>query len=254
MANENDRTARMVQMRQVTAPPPWEAWLLPLSAFPVPETEIGPARKFCGNLTTAVMKQRSLSLETLIQMEKLHLGDGPDRLSDNGREWIPAMGLGVWPGREPPTLWTKEEFEALDVGEMPRTLMYQVFRVTTEQPARHAARDRMFGLGTVLEILTRDDSEPFLEKTRAVLLPPITDKSFNCFSFYIPLFEAQTFKESTAEQLDEWFCGAAAYIRESPEDEGVLVAARDSLQDVFRSLGGELASGSEPTWSFPVSS
>lgn len=241
-----------VQLRAVNAPAGWDAWLLPVSAFPMPEDELEPVKRFCESVSVALMNQRSLNLETLIQMEKLHLGDGADRLADNGREWIPAIGLGVWPDRDPPTLWTREEFEALDVNEMPRTLMYQVFRVTTEQPARHAARDRMIGLGTVLEIFTRDDSEKFLERAREFLLPPIKEKSFNCFPFYASLLEAKSFSNASPEQLNDWFCGADAYLRESPEDEGILIAARDSLDELFGSLKGTRESEPEPAWTFSI--
>jgi hypothetical protein len=240
-----------IGLRTIPAPPPWEAFLLPVSGFPVPEQELSPVRGWLVKLTAALAKEWGLSVEVLIQLSQLHLGDGTVRLSDHGREWLPAVGLGVWPDREPPTLWTPEYFGSLGPGEMPRPAMYQVLRITTEPESRKNARNVMLGLGTILQILTPDDSETLLHKTRAVLHPPIKDPSYTCFAFYVPLFEAVSLRAATAEQLDKWFCGASVYIRESSEDTGILISSRQPLGPILQRLGGRPEPEPESGWRIP---
>src|ERR1041385_6968609 len=91
---------------------PWkldgDAFLLPVSGFPVPETELTHLRIFLQNLFGAILRNQSLSLEVFVQVAQLSVGDGIARFSAHSQEWKAKMGLGVWPDRQPPTIWPKE--------------------------------------------------------------------------------------------------------------------------------------------------
>src|SRR5258708_1320153 len=123
----DDRKIRLLKQTAVQAP--WELFLLPISAFPTPEEEIELARKFFQRLTPMIENEWKLPMEIFIQSTQAHVGDGATRLFDHGSEWKTKLGLGVWPDRLPPTLWRREDFQNLDVGEMPRRLMYSTLRV-----------------------------------------------------------------------------------------------------------------------------
>jgi hypothetical protein len=179
-------------------------------------------------------------------------GGGSMRLSSHGREWLPRLGLGVWPDRQPPTIWTKEDFRNLAPGEKPRTLMDQVFRITKSHEARVDAADTMLGLGAIVQVFTRDSGEEYLKKARALLLPPIKDPSYTCFPFYIPLLELKSMTGAASEKVESWFCGASVYMRESVEDKGVLLASSQPFDAVLRSLGGQPEQGTEPAWKVSV--
>ena len=161
---------------------------------------------------------------------------------------MPSIGLGVWPDRPPPELWSVEQVKEFMPGQSPPTLMYQVLRVTTDQKARSHARDTMLGLGTTISVFPQQQSDDFFAKTREVLLPPIKQRVFKMLPFYMPLFDMKSLTNSAASDLAEWFCGAGLYIRESYHDKGILIAADRPLAPLFESLGCRYDDGSEPAW------
>ncbi|HEY6370007.1 MAG TPA: hypothetical protein VIX37_05470, partial [Candidatus Sulfotelmatobacter sp.] len=182
---------------------------------------------------------------------QLHIGDGSARFSQHGREWMPALGLGVWPDREPPTLWTKQYFQSLTGDENPRPLMYQVYRLTAG--SKDKARNTMLGLGTVLQIMTRDNADAVLERMRAQLRAPIKHPSFTSFPFYVPLLEGKSVGGIPDERLQAWCCGASVYLRESVEDRAILIASSEPVTPMLRELGGQFQDGPEHEWRIPCS-
>jgi hypothetical protein len=180
-------------------------------------------------LTGQERKRTGREVEVFIQVYQVHLEDGPRRLQDNGAAWRPETGLGVWSHEPPPHFYTGDEFENLDVGEQPRTLMNYLFRVAGD--ADHARRT-MLGLGTLLQTMSID-GKAFVAGATERLKAPITDVSFTAFPFYIPLLRGDWITGATSAQLDEWTCGADLYIRESREDRGVLILAREPLQPII---------------------
>lgn len=232
LASQGER--RDVRLQQLALAEPWQGALLHLSCFPTPEEELLPVRDFLRRLVGKL--RGAASLETFIQFRSLHLADGSSRVSSNGRAWMPAMGLGVWPDREPPTRWTMEELRDLMPGDKVRPLMNIVLRVTTSLEAREQARNAMLGMGTILQLVTLSENGDFLSAARALLKPSIKDPSYTSFPFYVPLLEAKSVLHAQASQLDAWLCGANAYIRESPEDSGILIVSK-SLQAILHSIG-----------------
>lgn len=128
--------------------------------------------------------------------------------------------------------------------------MLQVFRVTAAKSGWEAARDRMLGLGSIIQIITADQTE-LLRKTAAVLLPPILDPAFNCYPFYIPLLEASSFSSQTAGKVQSWLCGAPFYVRESTEDKGILIVSQGSLRPILQKLGGVYKADPHGFWRIP---
>ena len=229
---------------------PWAAGLIPLSGFPAAEAEIAPVRDFLGRVVAHLVERHRAALETFVQLTTLHLDDGARRVSANGREWMPSMGLGAWPNREPPHGWTQEELQALVPGEKLRPMMDIVLRIGVLQKG-DAARDAMLGVGSILQFVVPPVPDQFLSATRALLLPPITDPCFTSFPFYVPLFELKAVEAASEPELNGWLCGAHACIRESPEDSGVLLIAEDTLPDVLRSAGAVPLDDDPDTWAVP---
>jgi hypothetical protein len=222
-----------------------DAFLLPVSGFPVPENELARLRIFLRKLSTAILRTSGLTLDVFIQVARLHIGDGSYRFASHGGEWMPEIGLGVWPDREPPRLWTTNDFMDLGPDERPKRLMYQVFRVSTSVESRENARDVMLGLGCVLQILTADDTPALLRKAKETLLPPIKDRSFRAFPYYVPLLDRNSFLAAkSSEDLERWLCGISVYIRESFEDNGLLILSREPLEPILEGLGGRFESES----------
>jgi hypothetical protein len=243
---------KTLSLRLLPARDPWEAMVLPLSRFPTPEEELAPVRQLLREFRRLLGKERETSSEVFLQLAALYLGDGAARFARHAPDWNPRTGLGVWPDRPPPTLWTIEELSKLLPGQMPRPAMYQVFHITVFPVAGPDARDVMLGLGTVLEVLKPRSDPDWMERTKGLLLPPIQDPSLTSFPFYVPLLEGKSIAGADSAQLDAWLCGACSYIRESSEDSGILILAREPLRPILAQLGGVLETGLEPRWRIPL--
>jgi hypothetical protein len=224
-----------------------EAWFLRVSDFPAAEPEREVVKSFVGRFVSTLAKEYGLSSEVFIQFAGLKRPCS-ETFSTHAREWMPATGLGVWPDREPPRLWTKEDFFDLEPGQLPKPIMYKVFRV---KPCTDAP-ELMAGSGTVLHIMIQDGPEGFFKRAMDLLLPPIQQRAFRGFRFYIPLLERKSVEGAKPEQLESWFCGASAYIRESIEDKGILIASRQPLSPILEELGGKFEKEPERAWKMPL--
>jgi hypothetical protein len=198
---------------------------------------------------TLLVKREGGFVETFIQFTQLHLGEGAKRLSSRGPEWLPRQGLGVWPDREPPHSWTIEELRDLLPNEKVRPLMDILLRVTSTGK-QDEARDVMLGLGAVLQFVV-PDKEAFITAARTLLLPPITDPSYTAFPFYVPLLQGESITSARPDQLETWMCGAHALLRESPEDQGILVVSARSVDDILLQAGAVRTSSQGDEWSVP---
>lgn len=232
----------------------WEYYVLPVSDFPAPEDEIAPLRRFMIKLCSSLEEQFEVRPEIFFQYTQLELGDAAARLSAHGREWMPKVGLGVWPDRPAPCMYKPEDITSLGIGERPRRIMYQLFQVTTGLEARHQALEVMLGTGATLQMMSREPADVMIEHGRRCFLTNITDPSYTAFEYYLPLLEARTIASASGSgEITDWCCGAMFYIRESPEDKGILIASATPLAPVLERLGGRLISGAEPEWHFRAS-
>ena len=214
---------RELILQSIPAPEPWTAAVLPVSSFPVPEDERSILREKLAEWCAEVAGKNQLTASTWLQMNHMHLDQGAPKLSANGRTWLPMTGLGVWPDREPPRLWTKADFLDREYGQPLPPLMHTVFHISGGAEASNHARDVMIGSGTVVHALLDGDAGQYHEAMRELLLPPITEESLRGHPFYMPLLEARSLRNVTVDVLDAWMGLARVYVRESVEDKAVLV-------------------------------
>jgi hypothetical protein len=247
-SSTGERKAEGLVLKVIPLEPPWEACLLAVSSFPMTGEELQKSLALMGSLTAALSRKYGLSAETFLQLEQLKPAEARICLSDNGRDWLPEVGLGVWPNRDAPATWTQEEFMNIVPGEKLRPLMFQVFHVTASAATK--AHDAMFAFGSTLQILTTGPIDVVLQKAKAKFLPKINDRSYRSFPFYVPLLDEEAVKTAPKGQLDEWLCGASAYIRGSYEDKGVLILSNVPLAESLRSLGGQLEEKHKSEWRF----
>lgn len=225
---------------------------MPFSALPVPPKECEAVGCFLDSLTTAAVARLGLTVDVFIHMAGLQHKDGSAiRFSSKGKDWLPKLGLGVWPDRPAPTIWTPEEFDNLVPGQKPRTLRNHVFEISRSDSAREEARKSMLGWGSVIQVLRRK-GEPFLERARQALLPRITDPCFNCFPFYVPLLDRKSLTHQDPSEMKSWLCGASIYIRESPEDSGLLIISAERLEPVLKVLDARAENPEQTLWKVPV--
>lgn len=242
-----DVSKRSVFLRPIMEESELEAFLLHVSAFPVPEPEIATVGRFIQRFIGSVVSEWKLSLELFIQYAPLHRGDGATRFSRNALQWMPKMGLGVWPDREPPRYFKREDFEELMPGDSLNPPMYKVFRVTAADAREHACA-MMLGIGTVLAVASPGDGATLLNKARALLTADIAPGSIRSFGFYIPLLEGKSFQKANANKIQEWLCGSSIYIRESVEDAAILIAGSRSIVPILKGMAASFSPGPDPGW------
>jgi hypothetical protein len=216
---------------------PLHAVLLPIKSFPMVEGENGPVREFLRLFREALTSEFKLSCELFVQHDQLHKADAAVRFADNAKRWRPRLGIGLWPDRNLPSLWTKEEFMALEPGQKMRKVSYKLFRAEKTPEVHDAMREVMFGLGTLLEIWLPNDDLGFFKRSREFMVSRIQQRAFRNYLFYAPLLEA---KDLATVGIEQWLCEASAYIRESVEDQGILIATGFPLHPLLEKLAARL--------------
>jgi hypothetical protein len=226
------------RLRVLRAPPPWQAFVLPVSGFPIPEPECTQLSTVVSRISASAAAEWRLSSEVFLELEQMKGLECRYRFSDNGRAWLPEVGLGVWPDREPPDIFTRDEFENWVPGTPMRELLCEVFRISTSPDQRSAARNAMLAFGPVVEILTPDSSEAFFGKMKPVYLDFIKSRAHRCFPYYVPLLEGKIFENMSSDQLSHWCPGISVYVRESFQDRGILIASTLPISDILKELVG----------------
>jgi hypothetical protein len=222
-------------------PEPHNAAMIQVDKFPiVPEMRASWAN-FLLSWVRSLASEHSLRLAVWIQTTSLHEGDTAELVRRHGALWLPEIGLGVWPDREPPRLWTAEDFQQLDLGQKPPPLMHTVFHVSGGIAATEHALSTLAGSGTLVFALLPTSVEVFHEKVTSIYLPAIRDEALRGYSFYLPLLDSRSLKTAAAaldeheSQLSRWLGHAPFFLQENKTEESVLVVsslkgAMDALQ------------------------
>lgn len=242
-----------VTLASLRAPAPWSAFVIPVSGFPLPEPERSRLLGLLRRISQSAAKRWNLVSEIFLELEQMKGLDCRYRFADHGRDWMPQVGLGVWPDRDPPALFTKEEFENWAPGSRMREVLCEVFRISTAPQHRDQARDAMMEYGCVFEILTDEPAPMLLGKMKPVYLDFIKSPSHRCFPFYVPLLEGKTLENLSSEQLDHWCSGISVYVRESVQDKGILIASTMPMAEILNELNGKIRDTPEgKSWSVPL--
>jgi hypothetical protein len=209
-----------------------------------------PARSFMEELVSYLTVRSGWSHQSFVQM-----GHGQDRtatrlFADHAREWIPEMGLGVWTNRPAPRQWKTQDFEEMDPATGMPPLLHSVYRVTADANGRLNAMTTMVGTGCGLQCLSPAEGEVVLREWQELFLEFIEDRVFRIFPWYVPLLDRTALVEPLETLTTRAMQNVALYIRESPEDGGILIASAEPLAGVITHLGCEqIESGPTPKWS-----
>lgn len=237
------------RLRKAKAESTPEAWLLELGKFPLGSAESAWLQRRLESLVSFARKGGAANIDAFLESNDLLQDDTfPRRLSQHMPKWRPRSGLGVWPARQAPRLPTKEDFETMATAGRGTQFRFTVVRVTAEPDARIEALRVMGDLGNVLLVAGRSDSEDYLAKTKQVLTERITEQAYLGAAFYVPLLDWASVEGAQTDELEQWLAGASLYVRESLEDNGVIVVSAEPLAGALESLGFEREAGNELTW------
>lgn len=237
---ESDSTSNHEQLQVLGQQHRFFSYLFPAGDYPVPAGERETYLGILGRLESVLDESFGGSQEILLQMWKLHHEGASKQLSGNGRAWVPVVGVGVWPHKPPPAVWTREEFEAFVPGEMPRPPISMVFRLKGERTQRANVLPVMGGRGALIQAWVQGDPEEFYKDCAEYFRGFITEPLHLAYPFFFPLIDASTLRAITPELADRLLGRVQYYVRESAEDRGLLILSRSSLDVVFKELRWEL--------------
>ena len=187
--------------------------------------------------------------ESFVQVSKGRDSEAMRLFSTNAPKWIPETGLGVWPHHPAPKMMAIEEMEEVESAASTRALLHSVFRVTVGGNARLDAMKKMVGTGCGLQLVSNVESTVLLKNLREVFLGFIKDRVFRIFPWYVPLIEKAVLAEPMGRVTLDAMRDVSLYIRESPEDGGIVIMSATPLAEIFSQLGcQQIEHESIPTW------
>ena len=233
-AQESVRTHR-IQGLEFTLPGGWSGYEIPVH-LPIKDATANETLK--NALWTLINRLHPHEVQPSIWflMDSLHKDNAVLTLSRNARTWMPIQGIGLWPDQPPPRTMSGKDMLDLTWGETPQLPYHRVTRLRAAADVQHTAWTMMFGLGSTVLTLVPGGGQRLLDETREYLKRPIVDEGFQHFPFYFPLLGKKTLSNATAEELDGWLGPAQLYLRESEEDNAVLLLTRTAPSSLNKAL------------------
>jgi hypothetical protein len=207
------------------------------------------ARKFLEELVSYFTARLGYHHESFIQVGRGRGATAMRLFSTNAPKWTPETGLGVWPHRPAPRMMKLEDMENIESASSMPTVLHSAFRVTANATARLDAMATMTGTGCGLQLVSQVEGATLLRNLKELFLGFIEDRVYRIFPWYVPLIE----KAALAEPIELLTISAMRniplYLRESPEDGGILIVSTQPLDEIFAQLGlGQLDHGIMPKW------
>ncbi len=227
----------------INAQPPWAAFLVRTAKYPLSDPAKSASRTFAAALLAQATGGK-LPRAVLLQYE--YLANGKTEFNAHLQQWGPSGGLGVWPDREAPRLWKTTDIFRMARGERV-PLNYRLFRLTGNG-AEADAFDRLMGTGMVVSLVPAVPVPNLLDYYKGLLLPGIQEPSLRVFPFYAPLLDAKSVKGRTAAELSKWLGQVRMYLRESPQDEALLVVSDLPVEPLLSAAGARRNERGQ--WSF----
>lgn len=217
-----------IHIEMIEVAPPHSAAVVKISHFPVAADDGAKLHAFL----TALLRiaGAGLNLEVLFQNE--YFAKGRDLVNPHLPEWRPEVGLGVWPNRPPPELWKKSDMFRMARGERV-PLMYQVSWIAAGPKAASRALDLLLGRGMIVAIFHAGPASELMADYKQTFLPAIQVPNLRILPFYVPLLDLQSLHQAQPGDLRCWLGKARFYLRESPQDNAILLIADTDLNVIL---------------------
>jgi hypothetical protein len=185
-------------------------------------------------------------IEVFLQDE--YLANGKQEFDRHGSQWFPEAGLGIWPDRPPPRLWKTTDLFRMARGEK-IPLKYSLYHISAANGAPMQAVEKMTGTGMVVAVVHSGSTKELLNYYKATYLPSIEEPNLRISRFFAPLLDRKSLENRKIEEISRWLGNASLYLRESPEDRGVIIIADHDLGPLLKQTGAR-AEG-EGKWQIP---
>ena len=223
-------------IERLDRPGPWEAYSIALGGFAATGAVLAGLRKLIGPLIDGLAADRPIQQHVFFQVNSLHIDGANNIVSQNGRDWIPAIGLGVPPMGPAPREWNNVDFEQLLPGQAPPQLIHPLLHVSKGENSA-AARETMLGKGALIEIAGPHEAQATLASAREALISNVPDPNYHAYPFFAPLLDARALTQAAAGELERWTGGGRFYMRECLDDNAVVFASAEPLGARLEGLG-----------------
>jgi len=226
----------------------FEYYLIPAPQGLRPDS-YDPVRAFLQELVSFFTARLGCNHESFVQIGQVREQEATRLFANHARDWIPEAGLGVWPHRPAPRMWKMEDMENIESASETGPVMNSVFRVTANANVRLDAMATMAGTGCGLQLVSHVENAVLLRNLKELFLGFIQDRVFRIFPWYVPLIEKAVLAEPMEPLAANTMRGISLYIRESPEDSGILIVSAQPLAEIFAQLGcKQMEHEVKPTW------
>ena len=209
-------------------------------------------RLFLTNLISHFVMHKGCAHESYVALHQTKSREIFEQFADHAPAWLPETILGVWTHLPAPRMMTSETLMEMDPRFPAGTRMYTLFRVTTGANACLDAMATMTGTGTGIQIVSQIEAEKLLNNLKELFLDFIEERIFRIFPWYVPLLRMKSLEESITALTEQALTGIALYIRESPEDGGVLILSREPLEEVLLHIGCQRIDLSDAVWQWKL--
>jgi hypothetical protein len=194
-------------------------------------------RRFLVDLISHFIVHRGCVHESYVALHQTRARATNELFQDHARDWLPEAVLGVWTHLPPPRMMTAEDLMEMDSSLSESIRMHTLFRVTTGVPACMDSMTTMAGTGTGIQVVSQMGAERLLNNWKDLFLDFIQERIYRIFPWYIPLLRLQSVEEPIADLSSQALASTLLYIRESPEDGGLLILSREPLEELFLRMG-----------------
>lgn len=210
-------------------------------------------RQFLVNLVSHFVMHKGCAHESYVALHQTKSREVFELFADHAPAWLPETILGVWTHLPAPRMMTAEALMEMDPRSPAGMRMYTLFRVTTGMRACLDAMSTMVGTGTGIQIVSRVEADKLLCNLKDLFLDFVKERLFRIFPWYIPLLTMKSLEEPIAALTEQALVNISLYIRESPEDGGILILSREPLEEILLRIGCQPADSTQrmKQWRLP---
>jgi hypothetical protein len=206
-------------------------------------------RRFLVDLVSYFVMRKGCAHESYVALHQVRERQVIELFADHAPHWLPEAVLGVWTHLPAPRMMTAEALMEMDPHSRTGSRVHTLFRITTGVTACLDAMVTMAGTGTGIQIVSQVEAEKLLGNLKDLFLGFIQERLFRIFPWYVPLLTMKSLEEPISLLTEQAFANIALYIRESPEDGGILIVPAQPLAEILVQIGCEqIEFGAMPKW------
>jgi hypothetical protein len=211
-------------VRKVRVAEKGNVYFIPVSRFPIPDTERKLIKSFLNELQKRYSMMAGVEMHGCLGViSKVLEFEVLEKIGENVFDWRPQLAMAILPDQPPPHVPSREEALSWKEGFPVHEVMPMISYITKKNAIGEAYQE-LFGCGGTIFISTVLEERRMFAKTKDVFGYRITDKSFQLMEC-LPVLGIDALLKATSNQFRALYSVAGLYIGESMRDEGVIIVS-----------------------------